>query len=167
MNKFWAVKQKKIFFQMVSQKKSKFPKKKSKFFWPPNNTKKHILRLFCTVHFFYLDLYFQNISIFWLKKPIFQRWELKLKKFQLPEPYNFILHYLVCLSIFFLQFELLDFDPCLINHILTFFWNTLQVQIILNLHCYYKIWIVPKSGTPQINIEGSRIQKPRDVGLRS
>ena len=29
---------------------------------------------------------------------------------QLPEPYNLILHYLVCLSKFFLQFELLDFD---------------------------------------------------------
>ena len=45
---------------------------------------------------------------------------MKLKKLELPEPYNFILHYLVCLTNFFLQFELLDFEPCLRNHTLIF-----------------------------------------------
>ena len=55
----------KFFFQRVSQKKSKL-KNKLNFFWLSENTKKQFLRLFCAVHFFYLGLYFQNISIFWL-----------------------------------------------------------------------------------------------------
>ena len=46
---------------------------------------------------------------------------MKLKKLQLLEPYNLILHYVVCHSKFFLQFELLDFDPCLKNHTPIFF----------------------------------------------
>ena len=64
VDKFLAVKWKKKFHR-VSRKKVKI-EKISKFFWPfkiPKNTFKDF---FCTVHFFYLGLYFQNISIFWL-----------------------------------------------------------------------------------------------------
>ena len=111
MNKFWAVKQKKNFFFKGCPKKNINLFKKSNFFLPPKNTKKHILRPFCTVHFFYLVLYLQNISIFLIKKLIFQRWELKLKKLKLPEPYNFILHYLVCLSNFFFAIWTFGFWP--------------------------------------------------------
>ena len=64
VDKFLAVKWKKVFFSRVSQNNQTL--KKIKFFLPPKNTQKHILRLFCAVHFFYLTLYFQNISIFWL-----------------------------------------------------------------------------------------------------
>ena len=51
VDKFWAVKWKKIFFQRVFQKYQNFEKNQN-FFWPSKNAKKHILRLFCAVHFF-------------------------------------------------------------------------------------------------------------------
>ena len=94
-------------YKPVTQRVDNFldVRRKNLFFFkgcPYNkNTKEHLWRLFGALHFFHLDLCFQNTSIFWLQKPILQIWELKLKKLELPEPYNFILHYLVCLTIFF------------------------------------------------------------------
>ena len=80
-----------------------------------------------------------------------------MKKLQLPEPYNLILHYLVCLSNFFFAIWTFGFWPLPQKSCSNFF----LVLNILNLHCNYKTWIVPKSGTPQINIKGSRALNAR------
>ena len=60
-----------------------------------------------------------------------------------------------------LKFEILIFDPCFKKHTPDFFWDTLQVLNILNLHCHYEIGIVPNFGPPEINVEASRAQNLR------
>ena len=107
-----------------------------KIFWPHVNNKKHILRLFGAVHFFHLDLCFQNTCIFWLQKPIFQIWELKLKKLELPEPYNFILHYLQIFYRFLHYLQILHYFTLFLHY-----FTLLYYYIIITLLYYFTLFL--------------------------
>ena len=59
------------------------------------------------------------------------------------------------------KFENLIFDPCLKDKALNFFWDTLLVPRLQDIHSRYKILIVHQSGVSRINLEGSRAEKDR------
>ena len=59
------------------------------------------------------------------------------------------------------KFENLIFDPCVKDKALNFFWDTLLVLRLQDIHSRYKILIVHQSGVSRINLEGSRAEKDR------
>ena len=63
------------------------------------------------------------------------------------------------------KFENLIFDPCIKEKALNFFWDTLLVPRLQDIHSRYKILIVHQSGVSQINLEGSRAEKDRGGAL--
>ena len=62
------------------------------------------------------------------------------------------------------KFENLIFDPCVKDKALNFFWDTLLVLRLQDIHSRYKILIVHQSGVSRINLEGSRAEKDRGGG---
>ena len=58
------------------------------------------------------------------------------------------------------KFENLIFDPCQ-REGSNFFWDTLLVPRLQDIHSRYKILIVHQSGISQINLEGYRAEKDR------
>ena len=59
------------------------------------------------------------------------------------------------------KFENLIFDPCVKDKALNFFWDTLLVPRLQDIHSRYKILIVHQSGVSRVNLEGSRAEKDR------
>ena len=59
------------------------------------------------------------------------------------------------------KFENLIFDPCVKDKALNFFWDTLLVLRLQDIHSRYKILIVHQSGVSRINLEGFRAEKDR------